>query len=346
MHQRASSQFVQLLALLFGTHQAPTLIIAQCACDHGTTALCCGQPGDPCPPASKDVCPATKPKCTDYVYGKHMGFCASQKSGTAMCEQCIDSYEDGRHPAGDNLVSTVCNSPDDPCVGPVDTGSAAHKAACCALCAVTPTCESWIIATSGDPGCWVKTGGGGLLQNKDRGFGKVSEAYIATGCPATLSSWGSAVVSTLVGIGAAYLGTGILIGRRQRGGGRPALQQHPHWPRWQELGSLCTDGMAFARGGFVASRPTAASRQQKLLLGAEQGEVPPRSKRKGKDKSTNKRKNSGNNVSAQRSPKETRTSAPSEECSPPRPTENAGAPATRLQGTQAGGGGRWVHVPE
>ena len=315
------SDRLRLLACtLLGAHRAPTLV-AQCACDHDTTTLCCGQPGDPCAPESKDVCPAAKPKCTEYVFGKHMGFCASEESGTAMCEACIDSYEDGRHPAGDNLISTVCSTPTDPCVGPVDAGSAAHKAACCALCAVTPSCDSWIIATSGDPGCWVKKAGGNLLKNKDRGFGKVSEVYIATGCPATLSSWGSALLATLVGVGAAYIGAGIFLGQRRRGGGRPALQQHPHWPRWHELYVLCTDGLAFARGGFTRRRlPTASRQHNKILRGAEKGES--KSKRRDKGKGKGKTK----------------------ERSPPRPTGNAGmVVATQPQGRQASGG-RWVHV--
>lgn len=331
LQYRRLSDRLRLLALtLLGAHRAPTLV-AQCACDHGTTALCCGQPGDPCAPNSKDVCPATKPKCTEYVFGKHMGFCASQESGTAMCEACIDSYEDGRHPAGDNLISTVCSGPGDPCVGPVDAGSAAHKAACCALCAVTPSCDSWIIATSGDPGCWVKKAGGNLLVNKDRGSGKVSEAYIAAGCPATLNSWGSALLATLVCVGAAYVGAGIFLGRRRRGGGRPALQQHPHWSRWQELCVLCTDGLAFARGGFTRGRLPTASQQQDLLRGDEKRESSPKSKHKNKGKG----KGNGNG------------NGKSKECSPPRPTEHTGivAAAAQSRGTHSSGGGRWVHVP-
>ena len=157
-----------LLALIAVACPADAQGTGGCACDHGTTALCCGQPGTPCPANGPETCSPELPQCTEYVFGKHMGMCATRESGTALCEACVDSYEEGHHPTGDNLRDSQCSSPEDPCVGPVEVGSAEHKAACCALCAVTPTCDTWIISLSGPPACYVKKGGGPTTQNKDR----------------------------------------------------------------------------------------------------------------------------------------------------------------------------------
>jgi hypothetical protein len=308
-----------------------------CACDHGTTALCCGQPGTPCPPNGPETCSPELPTCTDYVFGKHMGMCATRESGTALCDACVDGFEEGHHPTGDNLRDSHCASPEDACVGPVEVGSAAHKAACCALCAVTLTCDTWIISVSGPAECWVKKGGGAITENKDRGVGKVAEAYLTHGCPLPLASWGSPLVIVLALAAAGYVGGGSVLGSRAKGAA-VAVRNHPHWPHWHELRGLCEDGMTYTRSGGKSKA------RQPLLSGHRDGEGE-RSGKSGREKA-GKRKGSSSEKrqSGKSDTSQTHSSEPS-----PAPAEHSEGAAQQPRagaaaGKPAGDGGRWVHV--
>lgn len=47
----------------------------QCAANHGSTAPCCGQPGNPVPTAFQ--CPSAAPTCVGYIYNNHYGHCVA-----------------------------------------------------------------------------------------------------------------------------------------------------------------------------------------------------------------------------------------------------------------------------
>ena len=61
--------------------------------------------------------------------------------------------------------------------------------------------------------------------------------------------WGWPLIGFLAGAGAVYVVGGAAWGKRTRGGGGGSLlSAHPHFSDWRELGALCTDGAAYARG--------------------------------------------------------------------------------------------------
>jgi hypothetical protein len=65
--------------------------------------------------------------------------------------------------------------------------------------------------------------------------------------------WGWPLIGLATFASAVYVGGGVAWGRRTRGvgGGGGPLSSHPHYESWRELGSLCTDGMHYARGRLL-----------------------------------------------------------------------------------------------
>jgi hypothetical protein len=150
---------------------------------------------------------------------------------------------------------------------------------------------------------------------------------------------------------AAYLGLGVLyaqkvLGRTVAGGGGTAagklklgaLSIHPHAGWWAELFALVCDGMAFSRGGGNA----AAGRRG---VGARVVEAGGGSLKKEKEKKEKGGKeHSSSPKSKEKKAKKEKVEALAEPLQPA--AAAAAAPASvAAEGTAAGGGGRWVHVP-
>ena len=157
----------------------------------------------------------------------------------------------------------------------------------------------------------------------------------ATICVRFGTPWGTTFLMALVVFLVGYVGVGV--GYSMRTSGAPAsLRSHPHWARWQELRSLCTDGMAFAQSG--GSTPP-AGRGVRQPLGTEEGRA--RDATKGKAKT--KKDRSASDTKGVRGKKDERRGNFSESGA----TVEAATPAVHgaAAGTVAGGGGRWMHVP-
>jgi uncharacterized membrane protein YgcG len=73
-------------------------------------------------------------------------------------------------------------------------------------------------------------------------------------------SWGTPLVLTCGFLALAYVGTGVVFGRRREGAKGPLLQQHPHWNLWRELGGLVADGVTFTSGRLLLRRASGRSR--------------------------------------------------------------------------------------
>ena len=95
----------------------PALVLAQarqCAFDHGGhTKPCCGQPGIGATAADDPhVCPQSLPTCTEYIFEKHWGWCASAASGTAFCDGClqgvVENTDGTSSPSSPPPVTSCC----------------------------------------------------------------------------------------------------------------------------------------------------------------------------------------------------------------------------------------------
>jgi len=128
--------------------------------------------------------------------------------------------------------------------------------------------------------------------------------------------------------------------RAGRPRGKSALEAHPHYHNWRLLGGLVSDGLHFARSRGAGGRSGRSPRRESLL-GAEatppappaEGRSPPRA---GKKK---KKKNGDKGVAKADRERDVGQSAA------PAPDGAPGAEPAAAVGTAAGGGGRWVHVP-
>jgi hypothetical protein len=151
----------------------------------------------------------------------------------------------------------------------------------------------------------------------------------------TESSWGWAVVGLLALLGGAYAGWAQL-----RGGG---LKQ-----QLRQLHGLVQDGLAFARGrrarggggggGGGAGRAAVVTRAgeptQALLPAGARGDK----KGAGKSKSKSRNKGKGKRKEAGASPSKAQV--------PPVEGVVGGATVVKAAGSAAGGGGRWVRIPD
>jgi hypothetical protein len=135
-------------------------------------------------------------------------------------------------------------------------------------------------------------------------------------------------------------------GASQQGGLAGYLAIHPHQPRWRDFAALVSDGVARVRG-----RPSTRSSSNQALvtfLGDPEDNRKTSSKERerasSKDKSSKfSRKNSSKSKKSEKSGQdEVKVSSSSGRAGVS--TTPAPAPAVP-QGTVAGGGGRWVHIP-
>ena len=51
-----------------------------CASDHGTNSICCGQKGTGYPSQAQNICPSDYPVCQNYVYNSKWGTCWSNNT--------------------------------------------------------------------------------------------------------------------------------------------------------------------------------------------------------------------------------------------------------------------------
>eukprot|EP01043_Picozoa_sp_COSAG02_P051003 COSAG02_NODE_5311_length_4447_cov_38.707452_3_plen_310_part_00 len=164
---------------------------------------------------------------------------------------------------------------------------------------------------------------------------------------------GGSFVLVLAVLGGMYVGLGVAVGKRSgrsvdagRGG---LLHAHPHYPRWQALAGLVSDGVAFTRGrasgkarqaGYEAvPKSTSASSAKKQKRESRTGDGSKKEKsgaRKDSKRSGNHNKSSKTSSGGQQS--EAAHLVSSKEAAPAAAQQEAA-------GTAAGGGGRWVHVP-
>lgn len=155
-------------------------------------------------------------------------------------------------------------------------------------------------------------------------------------------SWGlEFIVLLFVGCGG-YLALGVVYAQRVQGktvgsaggGGRfGALSVHPHAGRWAEVISLVVDGITLAKDGRrTAVRAAAGEKKEKNKKERKErgNEHSPRNEKKEKKEKQDKKVQQG----ALEEPLRASTAG-----------EAAAAPAATSEGTAAGGGGRWVHVP-
>ena len=140
---------------------------------------------------------------------------------------------------------------------------------------------------------------------------------------------------------AVYVGGGIVFAVRARGAAL-SLRSHPHAACWEELRALVFDGLAFAqRGGNKGNTttnlyvPVGEQRASGRRRDDEPPEMRPRPKKEQNEKKEKAEK------AGKKEQKEKKERAEREE---PRVDEVATAVVAPATGTQAGDGGRWVHI--
>ena len=168
--------------------------------------------------------------------------------------------------------------------------------------------------------------------------------------------WGMTFLIFATVAGAAYVGGGILAGSKTGGG--KGLSAHPHHGRWMELQGLVQDGVVFARaraqgrqpgraGGSVA--PLLEVKEERRKSGGGSGGKEKTSKSSaGKEKKESKESSSSGNSpksSGERKSKRSSGDDRGDAVVVPTAAAAAAAAAPAAAGTQAGDGGRWVHVP-
>ena len=179
--------------------------------------------------------------------------------------------------------------------------------------------------------------------DNNRGIGTVAPAYVSRGCPA--SDWGAVFLISIGLFVAAYGVGGVAFGARTKGG-RWAVEAHPHFRQWLEIRGLCLDGLRFVRaGGRNNSVRSVAHRNYTQAPDGDGGKGKAEDQERGRiiDRKPKKQKRSTDKESNQRG-------GPAAE--EHRPATTAPSPGTLVaagnrvdSGTTAGGGGRWVHVP-
>ena len=156
-----------------------------------------------------------------------------------------------------------------------------------------------------------------------------------------MSNWGWKFISWLGAGCIAYIGGGVVVGAKTRG--KPArLDAHPHHATWLDIYGMIQDGVRFARGsrGVVAVEYESTTRQQGQRSDAAVLSPSPTKVAKEKKAKGYKRKSSREPDAAELGrPLVAKQVQPSSNAAHPQPQTAA------TQSVPAGGGGRWVHVP-
>ena len=167
-----------------------------------------------------------------------------------------------------------------------------------------------------------------------------------------VSNWGSRFLVAFGLVSALYVGGGLAHGGRSgRAPQRHGLSSaHPHAEQWRSLQGLVRDGVVFARARAQGHQPGRAAGSAAPLLEVEEERRNRGGSSGGKEKTSKQR--SGKKESKEGSSPQSggeRTSKRSsggdrgnDAAAAPAPVTSAGPAAA---GTQAGDGGRWVHVP-
>jgi hypothetical protein len=165
------------------------------------------------------------------------------------------------------------------------------------------------------------------------------------------SMLGWTLVCVILGLGAAYVIGGSFYGQRTRAvAGTSLLAAHPHHALWVEVAGLCSDGVAFARGGGQR-RGGGGGGYQSVLSAREK-------RHDGKRTSSleaSGKKSSGGRKKEKKEKRQKERSAEGGEGAPATVatvtsaasggSASRTAPPAPASGTQAGDGGRWVHIP-
>jgi hypothetical protein len=215
-----------------------------------------------------------------------------------------------------------------------------------------PPCDYWQFASLddvGNAGCWVGVRGQNRPQAIAWSPSPAPGIWIgAEGCTRPRSTWGGHFLLAFVLGLSLYLAAGTAWGKWRGGRGRGGLggrfgplSAHPHVHIWLGVARLCADGIAYARqrGGGTSG----VMGRHANPAGRGSGD---RDKRPGKDTPKTMRK-PGRKHSKQKadagSKRERLLEAPAQ---PPVADGPALLPPTAARDTAAGGGGRWMHVPE
>ena len=145
-----------------------------------------------------------------------------------------------------------------------------------------------------------------------------------------------------------YVGGGVAMA--VRAGGDRSLKGHPHYHRWVALWGLVADGVHFTRSR--GARRGGSAGRERLLQEGRGGKVARVKKTKiqtaGEERGPSREAAEKKEPKSKRKSEKKSTRAPADGAAATASAEPSGpAPAlpAAASGTQAGDGGRWVHVP-
>ena len=166
--------------------------------------------------------------------------------------------------------------------------------------------------------------------------------------------WGTQFLLLLAVAGGAYLAGGVFgpwsTGSRQGLAAKDMLRVHPHYLRWVEVGALVQDGVTYAkarRSGRPMPQRSRAEQQEERGGrgdGGKRTDKRRKERREGGEKGERGASDGQGKRESRGSKKEKKAKGREPELAEPLVSAAPAAPAP-ASGTAAGGGGRWVHVP-
>ena len=160
------------------------------------------------------------------------------------------------------------------------------------------------------------------------------------------SAWGFSFLNIFGVFSLLYVAAGVGFAAKTQGKSL-ALVSHPHYVQWQEVRGLVMDGIEYARVGRASGGSRASSRQVPVSsrYGAVDKQEETRETRKKQGKSSSDRPTEGQSDSKSKERRH-KAAKPGKQIDAGVETNLAPDPtAAQRQQTAAGGGGRWVHVP-
>ena len=151
-------------------------------------------------------------------------------------------------------------------------------------------------------------------------------------------SLGWTLAATILFIIAGYVGMGVLYGSKIGGKRATLLSAHPHFQQWQQVHALVLDGLAYTRGHRVQGGADGYDWVRRQATGGGGGGGD------GGRSDDDRRRGSGKQKQNKRSKDKKTAKVPKMEPLLPPDTKQQKQESRSPLSSEAGGGGRWMHV--
>jgi hypothetical protein len=309
--------------------------------------------------------------CTATFNPAHAPITACRPSGSdrsCACDWAKDAtntatFSGLSHPADWTSAEIAATGLTEQVVKAADSSTQACELVCCKALLITDApaaaqapaqtgpCDIWQHGGgTGAAGCWL-----GIDNSKRRPPLPIVQGQTAIWAGGTgrlaNSNWGWSFLAV------ACLGAGIYVGGGVVAGGRVAgqvrgVQAHPHYSAWLQIYGMVIDGFRLTRsrvhgGGRATEAVSEATTRQTDGKVTDSPKSSDKTKRKGKHKGEHGAKTSTASGRMERKPGDTMSRGNLDESlvASASQSPSTSQETSQSQTTEAGGGGRWVHVP-